>query len=204
MDIFQVIAHLIVSGTVHRENKSYLFFTNVVHQLVVVGSWEPCFPESLRCSRIARRPQRWLSFLTSLSPTRCHQPKVSAARGKKAIPCLRHNSSAPFSFSSYLADRAWPGFVAACSTRSYRMGVTTVASNAASLSCAQLWSRTSAGLLSQPGSRNLPSLTGPRPATAAESKIASLRWLCLAVQVLIKILVSSISDFGAFHQAKNW
>ena len=125
MDIFQVIAHLIVSGTVHREKKSYLFFTNVVHQLVVVGSWEPCFPESLRCSRIARRPQRWLSFLTSLSPTRCHQPKVSAARGKKAIPCLRHNSSAPFSFSSYLADRAWPGFVAACSTRSCRMGVTT-------------------------------------------------------------------------------
>ena len=46
------------------------------------------------------------SFLTSLSPTRCHQPKVSAATGKKAIPCLRHNSSAPLNFSSYLTDRA--------------------------------------------------------------------------------------------------
>ena len=56
MDIFQVIAHLIVSGTVHRENKSYLFFTNVVHQLVVVGSWEPCFPESQRCPAAAEVP----------------------------------------------------------------------------------------------------------------------------------------------------
>ena len=56
MDIFQVIAHLIVSGTVHRENKSYLFFTNVVHQLVVVGSWEPCFPESQRCPAAAELP----------------------------------------------------------------------------------------------------------------------------------------------------
>ena len=45
MDIFQVIAHLVVSGTVHREIKSYFFFTIVVHLLVV--EWTTVFSKIL-------------------------------------------------------------------------------------------------------------------------------------------------------------
>ena len=37
-------------------NKIIFFFTNVVHLLVVVGSWEPCFPESQRCPAAAELP----------------------------------------------------------------------------------------------------------------------------------------------------
>ena len=78
MDIFQVIAHLIVSGTVHREKKSYLFFTNVVHQLVVVGSWEPCFPESQRCPAAAELPD---------------DPRGGAQPRSPPVPCVRQAQS---------------------------------------------------------------------------------------------------------------
>ena len=46
-------------------------------------------------------------------------------------------------------------------------GLTTVASMAASLPPAQFGTRTSAGRLSSPGRRNLPSLVGPSPAATA-------------------------------------
>ena len=63
------------------------------------------------------------SFFTSRSAPECQQPKVPATIGRKAMPCLLHSSSAPFTFRPKAWSRAWPavfatpGIVAASSLK---------------------------------------------------------------------------------------
>ena len=108
----------------------------------------------------------------------CQPPKVSATSGRKAKPCLLHASSAPSSFPLWAWSKAKPAALAAPGIVVTFMGGVTLTSMAASLPPVQLGTRTSAGRRSLPGRRKRPSLTGPRPAATAVSKIASVGALC--------------------------
>ena len=63
---------------------------------ILLHRWEMASPSSCPVCLARAAP----SFLTSRSAPVCQPPKVSATRGKKAMPCLQHNSSASFTFWS--------------------------------------------------------------------------------------------------------
>ena len=107
------------------------------------------------------------SFWISPTAILCQPPKDSMARGMNLIPCLLQSSSNPQFFRCTATSRAWPGLAAAPAKVAAWRGWMTVTSQAVSSPPVQCGTSTSAGRLSSPGRRNLPSLDGPREAATA-------------------------------------
>ena len=124
------------------------------------------------------------SRLSWMTATLCNPPSVSAAIGRKEIPCSWQAAAAPCTFLSKADLRALPASAAAPATFVWHSGLVTVTSRAPSFPSHHLGRRTSAGLAAVPGSKNLPSLTGPRAALAAVSYSRSRSWLWRTIRSL--------------------